>query len=162
GTPESDSKGASVKAEQLISWLPSVGALGAEALPLYCGELNRAASSHILGRFDEAEFILNRLLTGLEQALPDQTDEAKAAQLHLLYAQALAAMGRTYERRGQDKQSRSAFKRAVSEFSVWIERASDPSANDYNDYAISLFNIGSKARTIRAFEDARKKSALNA
>src|SRR5215212_400969 len=142
-------------------WLPSARALGAQALPLYHAELNRALGAYDLGQLDQAELILDKLLSELEQLLPTYVDENTTASFHLLYAEVLTGRGRTYDRRSDEKQARSAFRKAASEFAEWIARV-EPSAQVYCHYGVALFKIGSKRRTIQAFESAQKIGTLNA
>jgi tetratricopeptide (TPR) repeat protein len=161
GTPL-DLKVGSVKDDRRSYWLPSARALGKQALPLYYAELNRAVNAYNLGHLDEAEVILDALLKELELILPDHVDSPEGTSFNLLYAGVLTAKGRVCERSNQEKQARGLFKRAVDQFSGWIEPESDLSAQVYCDYGVALFKIGSTKRTIQALEQAREKSALNA
>ncbi|HMG74250.1 MAG TPA: tetratricopeptide repeat protein [Pyrinomonadaceae bacterium] len=152
-------------------WLPSAVGLGKEALPLYHAELTRAISAYNLRRLDEAELILRKLLDELGPLMTAYTNKGdaaskdEAAAFHLLYAQVLTAQGRTCESREQENpQARRMYRAAETEFAVWIDRYSNPSAQVYCDYGVSLFKLGSRERkrAIQALETARDKNALNA
>ena len=150
------------RVEPVKYWLPSARALGLEALPLYYAELNRAVSAHNLGRLDEAEPILDSLLSELSQVLTDEASNADGVAFHLLKGQVLSARGRTGERRGDDKLAKSMFKDAVAEFSQWIEQTADVSAQVYCDYGVSLFKLGRRKATVKALEVAKEKGGLSA
>lgn len=160
--PVAEVKPGTAKDEPGDYWLPSAVGLGKEVLPLYHAELTRAINAHNLRHLDEAEVILKKLLAELEPFVPGYTNKDDAAPFHLLYAQVLTAMGRTWESRDeQHAQARRIFRTAVSEFDRWIDSYPDATAQMFCDYGVSLFKTGSKKRTVKALESARKKDALN-
>lgn len=161
--PQAEVKAGTAKDEPGGYWLPSAVGLGTEVLPLYHAELTRAMNAYNLRHLDEAEIILKKLLAELEPLVPGYTNEDDAAPFHLLYAQVLTAMGRTWESRDErHAQARRIFRTAVSEFDKWINTYPDATAQMFCDYGVSLFKTGSRKRTVKALESARKKDALNA
>jgi len=162
GHQESDLTVITGKLEPLLNWSQSIRALGADNMSIYRAEMSRALSEYSLGHLEETKAILSKLLANLGQLLASPFEEIKP-ELHLLYAQAQAAVGRTSERLGQNKESQIAFKKAAKEFSTWLPQAQGPIDQLYCDYGVSLFKSGaSEKRTLEAFERAERAGLLNA
>lgn len=157
-----DTAAAAARPDLPLTWLPSARALGADGLSVYRAELSHALSEYGSGRVEEAKVILARLLNSLEQPPAAKLSGVDRAQFHLLWATALTAMGRVCERLGQDREAKSAFKKAAAEFSTWIPQTREPTAQAYCDYGVALFKIGSRKRTVEAFEQAQRTGPLSA
>lgn len=153
-----------INLESVSAWAQTVRFEVPDGLALFRSDLNRALSENNLGRFVEAKSILTNLSANLKRFLVSQAKsrKAEAAQVHLLYATTLTALGRTCERLREDLEATRSFKNAEAEFRNWISEIKEPTDQMYLDYGVALFKIGAKRRPIQVLGELRKRGALNA
>jgi len=118
-------------------------------------ELSRALGYYRLGRYQEAEAELQKLVCDLERLMKRTSKRTSSAtpslaQLSLLHASAHGALGRVRQQLGKSAEAESDFRRAIATFSQWLEE--EHTGPEYGEYGVALYLAGDKEKAVKVLE----------